>query len=318
MSAFFRALFPGGVFALVAPGVSALRADPVREVNNALANQAVSIIEAFSATNSVATGSFHYFNENQPPSRFDTYRLPLRYYVDDEGHDFRLFFGGALGYFELNQREEWGPAIPLGDLKIDCVSALAGPGFDWYPLRWLRVTPHAAFFYSYERFRFSPSGPVGESIARIVPNWGSHDVGVAPSLEMRTQWWAGPVEYGLSARFTSIFARSLGGDGETPYIRPESYVWRNEVYARYHTPWEIGACPVIWGAAFARHDLAGDVRNSGFLNHFYEVRSSLALRTEQALASVDSLSWLREVEFSAAYYFGERFSGISVGVSADF
>lgn len=308
----------GGAFALALISLAGVsRAQSIQRMNNTVANQAVSAIEVFSASDSVATGSFRYDNDGSPAALFSTYRLPLRHYFAEETAVVRPFLFGALGYFGMTQEQRAG-TLRLGELREECLTASLGVGADWSVTDWLMVTPRLPVSYAFARQRFDADSGPGGAAAWLFPDWRSHVVAMNPSLELKTRWRQGAFEYGVGSRGTYVWAKGVADDSDFLDIETESFVWRNEVYMRHYTPWSLEGCPVVLSSAFARHDLSGDMRHADFLNHFYEVRAGVAFRTAEALSAVDSLSWLHEVELSAAYYFGERFSGVSVGVSADF
>jgi len=65
-------------------------------------------------------------------------------------------------------------------------------------------------------------------------------------------------------------------------------------------------------AAIARHDLWGQIRRSDFVEHFYAARLGITLLLPPWERPV------RELDFSAAYYFQGPLTGYSFGVSLDF
>lgn len=292
-------------------------AQSIGQTTLTIANQAVSAIEVFSASDSVATGSFRYDNDGTPDALFSTYRLPLRRYFAESDAAFRPFLFGSIGYFKMTQEQRVG-ATRLGELREECFTTALGAGADWAAADWLTLTPRLPVSYAFARQRFEPDGGPGGAAAALFPDWQSHVLALTPSLELKTRRRTGAFEYGVGTRGTYVRAKGIADDSDFQDIHTESVVWRTEVYARHYTPWSVQGCPVVLSSAFARHDLFGDMRHADFLNHFYEVRAGVGFHTAEALGSVRSLSWLHQVELSAAYYFGERFSGVSVGISSDF
>jgi hypothetical protein len=91
-----------------------------------------------------------------------------------------------------------------------------------------------------------------------------------------------------------------------------SQVWRNEVSARYRSPWILLSLPVDLFSLFARYDLGGQIRRSDFVEHFYEARLGVNLFVPKWANPV------REVSLSGAYYFAGPLTGYSIGFALDF
>jgi len=302
------------VLQLIVLGLATAQAqlDPalVQQVNNNLANDAVSAVEVFSAGNMVAAGTFHYDNPSDDVD-FSTYKLPVSYQFGNPTNQLRPFIRAYVGYFDLKEDVTLlGP--PTGQLRVRSWTGTAGGGVEWRINNWLSVTPSMMFAYSHAWQNYDRDVPPTDPLAGVFVNWEANSLTLLPAIEVNAAWTFGRWELGVNSRYTYI--RILGLSDNSPLIDLDSasQVWRNEVTARYHSPWELFTLPVSPYAAFARHDLAGRISTSGFVDFFYEARLGVTFLLPEWTKPV------RELDLSGAYYFEGPLTGYSVGISLDF
>jgi len=283
----------------------------VQQINNNLANDAVSAVEVFSAANIIAGGAFQYDNPGESDVNFYTYKLPVSYKFGSPTNRFRPFIGAYVGYFDLRQDiAGFGP--PTGELRVQSWTGTAGGGVEWRISDWLSVSPSLMLAYSHAWQNYSRAVPPTDPTAGLLVDWEANALTLLPAIELNAARTFGRWELGFNSRYTYI--RVLGLSDNSPLIDldSESQVWRNEVLARYQSPWELLTMPVGLYAKFARHDLAGQIRRSDFVEHFYEARLGMTLQLPKWTGPV------RELDISGAYYFEGPLSGYSVGASLGF
>ena len=280
-----------------------------RSLNNDLANNAVAAVEVFSAGNSVSAGSFHYDNTASPDVDFSTLKLPLSHHFGSSSNSVRPFLEGYLGYFELEQglslsNPDW------GSLKVRSGTLTAGGGIDWDISEWLTATPRMQFAYSHVQFKLD--GALPPPLDVLLESWKADALTVLPSLELKAHRTWGRWDVALASRYT--YLRVLGLHDTSPLIEldSETHVWRNELSGRFHSPWKTLGLPLDFGGLIARHDVAGQVRQSDFVEHFYEVRATIYGKLPKKYHPVT------EVSLSGAHYFNGPLTGYSIGLGLGF
>jgi hypothetical protein len=296
---------------LAAPAHAQLPPSVAYQLNNDLANDAVSAIEVFSAANTVATGVFKYDNAGPDDVEFQTYKLPLDHSFGPTNSAIRPFVEGYLGYFDLRQRiTSFG--FPPGEIKIKSLTATAGGGATWQITDWLAASPRLLLAYSHAWHHFDRNALPGDPFANALPDWRLDALTLLPSLEVKLKHSLRRWDFGVNSRYT--YSHVFGLNDTSVYIDldSESHVWRNEITASYRSPWRVFDLSLRPFGLFARHDVAGQIRHSGFVEHFYEARLGLGLEMPTALKPI------REASFSFAYYFQSAFTGYSVGLDIAF
>ncbi len=286
-------------------------ADNIRTVNNNLANDAVSAIEVFSAGNTIATGTFNYDNTDTPDVEFSTFKLPLSYAFGSPTNRFRPLVGAYVGYFDLSQDVTFlGP--PTGKLGVRSWTATVGGGVEWRVNDWLSVTPRLMLAYSHVWEDYDRDVPIGAPTPDIFFDWEADALTLLPSLEVNAARTFDRWKLGVNSRYT--FIRVLGLHDTSPLIDLDSasQVWRNEVSARYQSPWRLLSMPLDFFSLFARYDLGGQIRSADFVEHFYEARLGVSFFVPQWVKPV------RELSLSGAYYFEGPLTGYSIGFDLDF
>ena len=301
----------GVIFLGLASAQAQFDPNQIQQLNNNLANDAVSAVEVFSAGNTIAGGAFKYDNPGESDVAFDTYKLPASYQFGSPTDRFRPFVGAYAGYFDLKQ-DVAGFGPPTGQLRVQSWTATAGGGVEWRVNDWLSISPRLMVAYSHAWQNYNRDVPPDDPTAGLLVDWEANALTLLPAIEAKAAWTLGRWELGINSRYT--YLRVLGLSDNSPLIDldSESQVWRNEVTARYRSPWNFFSLPVSPYAAFARHDLGGQIRRSDFVEHFYEAR----LGTTFLLP--DLIRPIRELDFSGAYYFQGPLTGYSIGLALDF
>ena len=281
----------------------------VREINNDIANNAVSAIEVFSAGKMVSAGTFVYDNPTSPDVEFSTLKLPLSHSFGSKTNAVRLFFEGYVGYFDLSQRLSETNAS-WGSYEVQSGTATLGGGVEVDVTDWLMLAPRLQLAYSHVEMRLEGDPP--PPYDTLLTSWRADALAVIPSLELRAHRRWGRWDVAASSHYSYI--RVLGIDDTSAFIKldSETHVWRNEIGALFHSPWKTFKVPLDFGALFARHDIAGQIRQSDFVSYFYEVRGTIIGRLPKKIGPVEELS------FSGAYYFNGPFTGYSLGLSLGF
>lgn len=302
----------GSVLACLLVGMTAdaqVNIETYRKLNNDLANNAVSAVEVFSAGKAVSAGSFTYDNATSPDVEFSTLKLPLSHSFGASSNSVRPFLEGYLGYFSLKQglslsNPEW------GSLKVRSGTLTAGGGVEWDANEWLTCAPRMQFAYSHVRLRLDGTPP--PPLDALIESWNADALTVLPSLELTAHRSWGRWDVALRSHYT--YLRVLGIHDTSPYIDldSETHVWRNELSGRFHSPWKTLGLPLDFGALFARHDVAGQIRQSDFVEHFYEIRATIFGKLPEKFHPV------AEVSLSGAYYFTGPLTGYSIGLSLGF
>jgi hypothetical protein len=282
-----------------------------RKLNNDLANDAVSAVEVFSAANTIATGNFDYDNPGPDDVRFKTYKLPFTHEFGSATNDLRFFLEGHLGYFDLKQAVTgFGP--PPGQIRIRSLTATGGGGMTWRINDWLSTAPRLLFAYSHAWHQFERNAPPGDPFANALPDWRVEALTVLPSVEINIARAFERWDLGVHSRYTYLRALGLHNNSSFIDLDSESHVWRNEITASYRSPWTVFNLPLRPFGLFARHDLAGQIRRSDFVEHFYEARLGLGVSMPSGLKPVT------EASVSFAYYFEGPFTGYSIGFDLAF
>lgn len=299
------------VFCLTMTVKAQLDPDSIRTLNNNLANDAVSAVEVFSAGNTIATGTFDYDNPGSSDVKFSTFKLPLSYAFGSPTNRFRPLVGAYVGYFDLSQ-DVTGFGPPTGELRVRSWTATAGGGVECRINDWLSVSPRLMLAYSHVWENYNRDVPPGDPTTGLLFDWDADALTLLPSLEVNAAWTFDRWVLGVNSRYT--FIRVLGLHDSSPLIDLDSasQVWRNEVSARYRSPWKLFSMPVDLFSLFARYDLAGQIRHSDFVEHFYEMRLGASLFVPKWVKPI------RELSLSGAYYFEGPFTGYSVGLALDF
>jgi hypothetical protein len=281
----------------------------VREINNDLANNAVAAIEIFSAGKMVAAGTFVYDNPSSPDVEFSTLKLPLSHRFGSESNSVRPFFEGYLGYFDMAQRLSDANAS-WGSYEVQSGTITLGGGAELDLNDWLMLVPRLQFAYSHVEMRLEGNPP--PPYDTLLTAWRADALGVIPSLELRAHRRWGRWDVLASSHYSYI--RVLGIDDTSALIKldSETHVWRNEVSAHFHSPWKTFGLPLEFAGLFARHDLAGQIRQSDFVAHFYEIRGTVFGLLPRKIGPIE------QVSFSGAYYFNGPFTGYSIGLSLGF
>jgi hypothetical protein len=283
--------------------------EPYRELNNNLANNAVSAVEVFSAGKIVATGNFTYDNPDTPDVTFSTFKLPGSYQFSDATNSVRLFVEGYLGYFKLDQDlNETDPT--WGSLDVQSGTATLGVGVGCDLNDWLTITPRMQFAYSHVELhlRGNPPPPINS----IIASWGADALTLLPSLDLIAHRRLGLWDVAFNTRYTYIRSLGLHDTSSLISIDSETHLWRNEISTRFHTPRKTLGLPLDYGALFARHDLTGQLRQSGFVSYFYEARLTIFSPLPKKLRPLTGAA------LTGATYFNGPLSGYSIGVSLDF
>lgn len=264
----FTFAFSAAVSALVAVPVAHAARRPSDAVSEVVAVFAIGAVEVFSGADTVATGSFTVDDDGDPAAKMQTYRLPWRNEFFDPKESSRPFVFGALGYFGFRQDAPVADGSPVigGTAFVQSPSVSFGMGFDFDVTDWLTVTPRIPIGYSYVDFRFRHSGVPGNPYAGFLSDWVTHSVSISPSLEVSPHWRVDRWTLGACSRFTAIFAQEMPGLGTAPDSRDSfadgvssnSYLLRNELFARYDSPWRLWDSPLNFRAAFARHEVFGE------------------------------------------------------------
>ncbi len=301
----------GAILCLVSSADAQLPPSVAYQINNDLANDAVSAIEIFSAANTVATGVFKYDNAGPDDVEFQTYKLPLDHSFGPTNSALRPFVEGYLGYFDLRQRiTSFG--FPPGEIKIKSLTATAGGGATWQITDWLATSPRLLLAYSHAWHHFDRNALPGDPFATALPDWRLDALTLLPSLEVKLKHSLRRWDFGANSRYT--YSHVFGLNGTSVYIDldSESHVWRNEVTFSYRSPLNVLGQSVRPFGLFARHDVAGQIRRSGFVAHFYEARLGIGLELPARLKPI------REASLNFAYYFQSAFSGYSIGLDFNF
>lgn len=301
----------GALFVLSAARGAAqtMPATQVREINNDIANNAVSAIEVFSAGKLVSAGTFVYDNPTSPDVEFSTLKLPLSHTFGSTSNAVRPFFEGYLGYFDLSQRLSETNAS-WGSYEVQSGTVTLGGGVEVDVTDWLLLAPRIQFAYSHVEMRLEGNPP--PPYDTLLTSWRADALAVIPSLELRAHRRWGRWDVAASSHYSYI--RVLGLDDTSAFIKldSETHVWRNEIGTRFHSPWKTFGLPLDFGALFARHDIAGQIRQSDFVSYFYEVRGTVIGLLPKKVGPVE------QVSLSGAYYFNGPFSGYSLGLSLGF
>jgi len=307
-----RQLISGLLLVVVFGCATALaQSGPIQEFNNNLANDAVSAVEVFSAANIIATGSFQYDNPGEEDVEFYTYKLPASYKFGSPTNRFRPFIGAYVGYFDLKQ-DVTGFGPPTGNLRVQSWTGTAGGGVEWRINDWLSVSPGLMLAYSHAWQNFDRAVPPTDPTAGLLVEWEANALTLLPSIEANAAWTFGRWELGVNSRYTYIRVFGLSDNSPLIDLDSESQVWRNEISARYRSPWELFTMPVGVFSTFSRHDLAGQIQHSDFVEHFYEARLGMTFLLPHWAKPVS------ELEFSGAYYFEGPFTGYSLGLALSF
>jgi hypothetical protein len=293
----------------VAARAQTVTAAQAREINNDVANNAVAAIEIFSAGKMVATGQFEYESPDRPDLEFSTFKLPGSLMFGSPSNSVRPFLEGYLGYFDLSEQVNE-QNVGWGVLEVQSGTVTFGGGVELDLTDWLMLVPRLQFAYSHVEMQHKGTPP--PPFDTILMSWRADALTTLPSLELRAhQRWG---RWGVLASSHYSYLRVVGIDDTSEFIKldSETHVWRNEISTRYHSPWRTLGMPLDFGALFARHDIAGQLRQSKVITHFYEVRGTVFAPLVKRVGPVS------EVSFSGAYYFNEPFSGYSLGLSLAF
>jgi hypothetical protein len=302
----------GGLLLLLSASVG--RAQTVtpteaRQINNDVANNAVAAVEIFSAGKMVATGKFEYDSLDRPDLEFSTLKLPLSHTFGSPTNSVRPFLEGYLGYFDLSEQIN-AQNVGWGVLEVESGTITFGGGVELDLRDWLTLVPRLQFAYSHVEMDHKGMPPPPFDV--LLASWRADALTILPSLELRAhrRWGRWDV---LAASHYS-YLRVVGIDDTSSVIEldSETHVWRNELSTRFHSPWKTLGLPLDFGALFARHDIAGQLRQSKVITHFYEVRGTVFVPLAARVGPVS------EVSLSGAYYFNDPFSGYSLGLSLGF
>jgi hypothetical protein len=285
--------------------------DALATLNNNVANDAVSAVEVFSAGNTVAAGSFRYDNPGPSDVKFNTFKLPLSHKFGSPTNGFRPLIESYLGYFDLKQDiYSFGP--PTGELRVQSWTGTVGGGVDWRINDWLSLVPRFMLAYSHVWQTIDRDVPPSDPTSGLLQDWNANALSLLPSLELKAKWTLGRWDLGFDSRYTYIRVLGLNDNSALINLNSDSDVWRNEVSAHFQSSWTIFAMPLGFYTSFARHDLAGQIRHSDFVEHFYEARVGFTVLVPTWAKPV------RDLDVSAAYYFEGPLSGYSLGLGLDF
>jgi hypothetical protein len=283
----------------------------VRRINNNLANDAVGAVEVFSAANTIGTGNFTYDNPGPDDVEFQTYKLPWSRWLRGATNRFRPFIEGYLGYFQMKQElASAGP--PPSAIRIRSLTASFGGGVRWALNDWLSATPRMMLAYSHAWQHLNRDAPAGDPWVALFTNWEADALTLLPSMEVNGTWTVGRWDLGAGSRYTYIRATGLHDNSPLIEVNSDSHVWRNEVSASYRSPWKVFGSRLRPFGLFARHDLAGQILHSGFVDSFYETRLGIGV------SMPDRLKPVRELSLNGACYFEGPFNGYSIGLSLGF
>lgn len=280
-----------------------------QRINNDLANNAVAAVEVFSAGKLVAAGSFEYDNTTSPDVEFHTYKLPLSHTFGAPTNSVRPFLEGYLGYFDLSQRlSALNPT--WGSLEVLSGTATLGGGVEADVNDWLTVVPRLQFAYSHVEMTLDGTPP--PPYDTLLASWRADALAFLPSLELRAHRTWGRWDVLFSSHYTYIRVTGIDDTSALIKLDSETHLWRNEISTRFNSPWRTFGLPLDFGALLARHDVEGQIRQSDFVSHFYEVRGTVFWELPQRFEPVS------EISFSGAYYFQGPLSGYSIGLSLGF
>jgi hypothetical protein len=281
------------------------------EVNTGFANEAVSAVDVFSAADAVATGTFHYDNAGPDDVDFSTYKLPAGHTFGSATNQIRPFIDGYAGYFDLREDvTDLGP--PTGKYRLQSVTLTAGGGVIWQPTDWLSATPRLLVGWGHVWQDYERNVPASDPTANILVNWHADAFVLLPSLSLDAHRSYGRWRLALNSSYTYMHSLGFYHSSSLVSLDAGSHVWRNQALARVDTGWKLLAMPVSVFSQIARYDVGGDLRQSDFVEHFYEVRVGAGFGVSKKLRPV------REVDVSGAYFFEGPFRGYSVGLSLGF
>lgn len=265
----------------------------------------------FSSADLVATGSFNYDNNGPDDPEFSTYKLPASHSFADPTNRIRPFIEAHAGYFNLVE-EVTALGRPKGQVQIQGITLNAGGGFEWQALDWLSFTPRLLGSFTHLWQDYDRDVPASDPTAHLIADWSAETFSLLPSLAADTHWRFGRWRLGANSTYTYISLHELSTSSDLVTLGSESHLWRNEASVRFDSPWRLLRLPVAFTSLFARHDIAGYLNRSGFVNHFYEARGGVTFSVP------DTLRPVQEIGLTGAYYFGGPLSGYSIGLSLGF
>ncbi|MFO1477244.1 MAG: hypothetical protein U1F98_11395 [Verrucomicrobiota bacterium] len=283
----------------------------VRDLNNNLANDAVSAVEVFSAETMVAGGSFRYDNARVPDVTWSTYKIPFEHTFGESTNVLRPFIEVDLGYFNLNQDTAVGTNT-VGQLNVSSLTGTLGGGIRWKPLDWLTVSPGLAAAYSHVWQNFSRYVPPGNPLADALGDWEANAFTLLPAIEVAlTRSWD-RWDFTVNSHFTYLWVVGLHDTSSLIDIGSTSEIWKTGLKSTYHSDLRLFEMPVSFSGGFSVYELYGRLADANFVDHFYEARIGTGVQLPKPILGVQHLV------LSGAYYFYSSFSGYSFGLSVDF
>ena len=249
-------------------------------------------------------------------SEFDIFKLTGRgdimspRPIGDSGVGWGLVFEGGIGHgtftnkFDTNQ-------LAGNESEIETFSVAAGLGVRFTFLERFSIAPTFGIIYSHTENEFTAKTDVGRAVLAAVDgrlvNWDADLITLVPAIEGRYRQPIGPVTIELTSLYKYFDTRPLRRSTDALSFESTSQWWRNELDVDLRLPLYAFGRQLRTGATFARSELFGGIANSLKTDYLYDVGGRFVVDLVGVIWKVE---WLG---IGASYFWGEHFSGWSVG-----
>jgi hypothetical protein len=249
-------------------------------------------------------------------SEFDIFKITGRgdlsspHPIGDSGVGWNLVIEGGIGYGTFDNRFDTNE-LAGNESEITTISTALGMGVRFTFWERFSIAPTFGLIYSHTENEFTARTDVGRAVLAqfdgTLVNWDADLITLVPAIEGRFRQPIGPVTVELTSLYKYFDTRPIRRSTDALSFESHSQMWRNELDVDLRLPLYVFTRQVRTGVTLARTELYDGLERSFRTDHLYDVGGRLVLDLLGVLWKVE---WLG---IGATYFWGENFSGWSVG-----
>ncbi|HEV8542781.1 MAG TPA: Solitary outer membrane autotransporter beta-barrel domain [Verrucomicrobiae bacterium] len=243
----------------------------------------------------------------------------------------KLGGGGELGLHPLGQTGmTWAPvlqgnigvgsaenhfentALAGNALKYDTVALEFGGGVSFHLTDHFSIAPTISGIYGHMESSFEANNPAGNLVKLLATgtlvDWAVDTWTVVPAIKLKYNWnWQRTI-FELSSYYNYFHTESFNSSSVLVNVNGDSHTWENRLDVDVPTGLHLFGRELHTGGFFSRTELFGGISDGLSEDHFYTLNSRFVM---DFLGELWKVRWLG---LGASYFWGDNFSGWSMGV----